>query len=97
VYDLDCTAGCTPTAFGPPLELTGVTAFHIDDSILAFGTNSAGLNESRLVTVDGVSTVELREARSGARAIRTAADQVAVVGGELSGGDPALKLELYQP
>ncbi len=97
LYDLDCADSCIPTRYGPPIELADVDAFRIGETVLAFGTNSDGLSEARLVTADAVQTIELREPRRGAKAIQTGRGQVVVVGGELENADPALTLEIYQP
>jgi len=96
LYDLDCTEQCVPTPFGPPIELSNVDAFHLGSTVLVFGTGADGLNQARLITADGVETIELRQPRRGARALETARGQVVVVGGELEDDEPALTLEIYQ-
>ncbi len=96
VIKLNCAQdNCNPLPFEAPVELDRAQAFHLGDQVLVVGDDSEGMTAARLVTEDGVETVELREPRSGARAVRNTLDQVLVVGGTDEDGHPASSIELF--
>jgi len=94
-FDLGCTEDCTPTYHSAPIELTDVQAFRLEERILAVGTDADGLTSGRLLEADGVTAIELRQRRSGARALMTYLGSVVVAGGTLETGGAATSIELF--
>lgn len=93
--DLDCSEDCAPVVHSVPVELERVEAFRLDAGILVVGTDAEGLTAVRLLDESGLTPVELREPRRGARAMINFLGQVAVIGGTLESGAPATSLELF--
>lgn len=93
--DLGCTDDCSPTTHSAPIELTDVQAFRLEERILAIGTDADGLTAARLIEADGVTELQLRERRAGARALMTYLGHVVVAGGTLETGGAATSIELF--
>lgn len=94
-FDLGCPKDCSPTYHSAPIELTDVQAFRLKESILAIGTDADGLTAGRLLEANGVTELQLRERRAGARALMTYLGHVVVAGGTLETGGAATSIELF--
>jgi hypothetical protein len=94
-----CTADCTLTPRGSPVELDRASGFALPDQrALIVGTGPDGQTLVVGLDADGTPTpVPLREPRSGASAIRLPTTHIAVAGGTLLDGTRAASIELFAP
>jgi hypothetical protein len=94
-----CTAGCTLTPHGNPVEVDRAQGFALPDQ-RALVVGSAPDGQTLVVAIDAEGTaasVPLREPRSGASALRLPTTHIAVAGGTLLDGTRAASIELFAP
>jgi hypothetical protein len=84
VFDLACTADCTPVVWADAVPLVRAEAHALgSDAAFIVGDDAAGATRTFRVTPSGPKEIPTKIARRGARSLRTSTGSVVVVGGAL--------------
>lgn len=98
-----CAQDCVATEIDGaalPAAITGVVAYAVPgDRVIAVGAEPAqnGLTRSFVLSNEGVTEMPLREPRAGATAVPAPNGTLALLGGKLADGSPALTVEMWFP
>jgi hypothetical protein len=95
---LACPSDCQLEPSGDPVELNRLTGYLLGEKDSFWvGTDTAGETAARRVNAAGISSVPLRQPRSGGSTLDTSTGQIAILGGHLADGAAALELDFFQP